>query len=182
MDIHHQKKYGFSAISIKSEVAIRFRKFSKRIGHSHTDSLESMMDFFELNELSPNESLGVNMKTLENRLKKRINALVAIIRDIEKNQLKPTNAMLQLLFEENTQQETSSEDSFDFEQQVLISENEELSHYQSRYEEIQRQYLSIKYDLEKIVHKTSYVKNHFGGGYLKIDISKGEFEKLKEKL
>jgi hypothetical protein len=40
------------------------------------------------------------MKSLENNLKGRINALIAIIRDIEKNQTKPTVAMLHLLFEE----------------------------------------------------------------------------------
>ena len=58
------------------------------------------MDFFDQNKISPSESLGPNMKSLENNLKSRINALIAIIRDIEKNQTKPTVAMLQALFEE----------------------------------------------------------------------------------
>jgi len=59
-----------------------------------------MMGFFDQNKISPSESLGPNMKSLENNLKSRINALIAIIRDIEKNQTKPTVAMLQALFEE----------------------------------------------------------------------------------
>ncbi len=109
MSSNHQKKYSFSAISIKPKVATRFRKFSKEITHSHTDTLEAMMNFFDLNELSPNESLGANMKTLENSLKKRINALVAIIRNIEKKQTKPTNAMLELLFQENPKEEEAQE-------------------------------------------------------------------------
>ena len=177
MNSNHQKKYSFSAISIKPNVATRFRKFSKRISRSHTDALETMMNFFDLNELSPNESLGANMQTLENSLKKRINALVAIIRDIEKNQTKPTNAMLELLFQENPQEEL-----FEFEQQELITENEELNHYRNRYEEVQQQFHSVKYDLEKIIDKTTYVKSSFGGGYLKLDLSKDEFENIKQKL
>ncbi len=181
MNSNHQKKYSFSAISIKAKVASRFRKFSKSVARSHTDTLETMMNFFDWNELSPNESLGTNMKTLENRLKKRINALVAIVRDIEKNQTKPTNAMLQLLFQESPGQNEPQEELFEFEQQELITENEELTYYQNRYEGIQRKYETLKDDLEKIIDKTSYVKGSFGGGYLKLELTKEEFENFKQK-
>ncbi|MFB9105536.1 BfmA/BtgA family mobilization protein, partial [Algibacter miyuki] len=37
---------------------------------------------------------------LESKIKKRINAVIAIIKDIEKNHDKPTTAMLQSLFME----------------------------------------------------------------------------------
>lgn len=181
MNLNHQKKYSFSAISIKAKVASRFRKFSKTVARSHTDTLETMMNFFDWNELSPNESLGANMKTLENGLKKRINALVAIVRDIEKNQTKPTNAMLELLFQGNPEEKEPQEDFFEFEPQELISENEELNHYRNRYEEVQQQFHSVKYDLEKIIGKTTYVKGSFGGGYLKLELTKEEFENFKQK-
>lgn len=182
MNTGNQKKYGFSAISIKSKVATRFRKFSKRMTRSHTETLEAMMNFFDLNELSPNESLGANMKTLENRLKKRINALIAIIRDIEKNQTKPTNAMLELLFQENPEVKERQEELFEFEQQELITENEELNHYRNRYKEIQQQFHSVKYDLENIINKTTYVKSSFGKGYLKLELTKEELENYKQRL
>ena len=179
MNTGNQKKYGFSAISIKSKVATRFRKFSKRVARSHTDTLETMMNFFDWNELSPNESLGANMKTLENRLKKRINALVAIVRDIEKNQTKPTNTMLQLLFQENDE---PPEEQFEFEPQELITENEELDYYRNQYQEINRQYQTVKDDLEKIIDKTTYVKGGFGKGYLKLELTKEEFENYKQRI
>lgn len=181
MNSNHQKKYSFSAISIKAKVASRFRKFSKRVARSHTDTLETMMNFFDWNELSPNESLGANMKTLENRLKKRINALVAIVRDIEKNQTKPTNAMLELLFQESPELNEPKEELFEFEQQELISENEELNYYRNQYQGIQQQYQTVKNDLEKIIGKTTYVKGSFGGGYLKLELTKEEFENFKQK-
>ncbi|MBK5192323.1 MAG: hypothetical protein JJE07_03775 [Flavobacteriaceae bacterium] len=90
----------YSRIKFNVKTANRLRKFSGQIAKSHSESLTIMMDFFDQNKISPTESLGPNMKSLENNLKSRINALIAIIRDIEKNQTKPTVAMLQTLFEE----------------------------------------------------------------------------------
>ncbi len=90
----------YSRIKLNVKTANRFRKFSGQIAGSHSETLTIMMDFFDHNKISPLESLGPNMKSLENNLKSRINAVIAIIRDIEKNQTKPTVAMLQSLFEE----------------------------------------------------------------------------------
>ena len=90
----------YSRIKLNNKTAQRFRKFSEQIAGSHSEALTIMMDFFDQNKISPSESLGPNMKSLENNLKSRINALIAIIKDIEKNQTKPTVAMLHLLFEE----------------------------------------------------------------------------------
>jgi hypothetical protein len=108
-----------------------------------------------------------------------MNALVAIIKNIEKHQTKPTNAMLQLLFQENTQDHESSEDAFDFEQQQPITENEELEHYRNRYHEVQKQFRSLLLDMDKIMDRTRYIKGNFGGGYLKLDMTQTEFENIK---
>ncbi len=68
--------------------------------------METMLDFFLYNEISPKEQLGPTGRTLEAKLLKRINAVIAIIKDVEKNQTKPTQAMLEALF---TQTETPEE-------------------------------------------------------------------------
>ena len=59
-----------------------------------------MLDFFESNNLSPQESIGPTVHTLENLIKKRVSAVIAILRDMEKSQTRPTVAMMQSLFEE----------------------------------------------------------------------------------
>ena len=59
-----------------------------------------MLDFFFYNEISPKEKLGPSGRTIEQSLKKRMNAIIAIIRDMEKNKANPTLALLQSLFEE----------------------------------------------------------------------------------
>ena len=74
---------------------------------SQSMTLRLMMDFFNENGISPTEHLGPRMETLENRIsvliKKRMNGMIAIMKDIEKSQTKPTVAMMQALFPEAEQ-------------------------------------------------------------------------------
>ncbi|MFS4494701.1 BfmA/BtgA family mobilization protein [Maribacter sp. 2308TA10-17] len=99
MDKGYEKER-FEGLKIKSSVAKKFRRFSKKISKSQSMTLLLMIEFFEENGISPEESMGPHMQTLENLIKKRINGVIAIMKDIEKNQTKPTVAMIQSLFEE----------------------------------------------------------------------------------
>ena len=94
------KKERFESISIKTSVVKKFRRFCIKMSKSQSMTLQLMLDFFENNGVSPNESIGPQIQTLENLIKKRINGVIAIMKDIEKNQTKPTVAMMQSLFEE----------------------------------------------------------------------------------
>ncbi len=88
----------FIGIRFKKETAKRFQTFSRTYFKSHTEAMASMLDFFLYNEISPKEKLGPTGRTIEAKLLKRINAVIAIMRDVEKTQTKPTVAMLQSLF------------------------------------------------------------------------------------
>lgn len=103
MDKGYEKER-FEMLGIKVSVAVKFRKFCKKMSQSQSMTLLLMLEFFEENGISPAESMGPNMETLEKRLslliKKRMNGMIAIMKDIEKNQTKPTVAMLQSLFEQ----------------------------------------------------------------------------------
>ena len=90
----------FITIRFKRKTAKRFQEFSKTHFKSHTEAMTTMLDFFFYNEISPKEKLGPTGRTIEASLKKRINAMIAIMRDMEKTQTKPTVAMIQALFEE----------------------------------------------------------------------------------
>ncbi len=89
----------FITIRFKRETAKRFQEFSKMHFKTHTEAMEAIFDFFFYNEISPKENLGPTGRTIEAKLLKRINAVIAIMRDVEKTQTKPTVAMLQSLFE-----------------------------------------------------------------------------------
>ncbi len=99
MDKGYEKER-FEKLGIKISVAIKFRKFCKKMSKSQSMTLLLMIEFFEENGISPHESIGPKMQTLESLIKKRINGVVAIMKDIEKNQTKPTVAMIQALFQE----------------------------------------------------------------------------------
>lgn len=98
MDREFEKEI-FETLKIKKSVARKFRVFSRSMGLSQSMTLLVMIDFFDENGISPNETFGPKIQTLENLIKKRVNAIIAIVRDIEKNQTKPTLAMIQSLFE-----------------------------------------------------------------------------------
>jgi hypothetical protein len=89
----------FITIRFKKQTAKRFQEFSKAHFKSHTEAMATMLDFFFYNEISPKEKLGPTGRTIEANLKKRINAVIAIMRDMEKTQTKPTVAMIESLFQ-----------------------------------------------------------------------------------
>ncbi len=94
----------FEKLGIKTSVAVRFREFCKKMSRSQSITLLLMLDFFEDNGISPAESMGPRLETLETRIsmliKKRMNGMIAILKDIEKSQTKPTAAMLYSLFQQ----------------------------------------------------------------------------------
>ncbi|WP_190246234.1 BfmA/BtgA family mobilization protein [Gelidibacter gilvus] len=90
----------FITIRFKRKTAKRFQEFSKKNFKTHTETMEAILDFFFYNEISPKEKLGPTGRTIEANLKKRMNAIIAIIRAIEKGQTLPTVAMLSSLFEQ----------------------------------------------------------------------------------
>ena len=89
----------FIGIRFKKETAKRFQEFSRTHFRSHTEAMAAMLDFFLYNEISPKEKLGPTGRTIQASIKKRINAVIAILRDVEKSQTKPTAAMLASLFQ-----------------------------------------------------------------------------------
>ncbi|WP_300435432.1 BfmA/BtgA family mobilization protein [Christiangramia sp.] len=95
------KKEQFETLKIKSSVAKKFRRFSRMLSKSQSVSLLMMIEFFEEHSISPMESMGPKMQTLEYLIKKRFNGVIAILKDMEKSQTKPTVAMMQSLFEES---------------------------------------------------------------------------------
>ena len=88
MDNGYEKE-AFATISFKSSIAKKFRAFSKKMGASNSMTLLMMLDFFETNNLSPKESIGPTVHTLENLIKKRVSAVIAILRDMEKTRPDP---------------------------------------------------------------------------------------------
>lgn len=99
MDIGYEKER-FESFKIKASVAKKFRRYSREISKSQSMTLLLMLEFFENNGIAPTENFGPKMVTLESLIKKRINGVIAILKDIEKTQTKPTAGMISALLEQ----------------------------------------------------------------------------------
>jgi len=185
MDKGYEKER-FESISIKTSVAKKFRKYSRGISKSQSMALLLMIEFFEDNSISPYESLGVNMTTLESKIKSRINALIAIIKDIEKHQIKPTNAMIQLLFKEAAEEEEEQilleEVLSDTTSEAEFTENTELEYYRNGYFTGKSSLREVKDEFKKVLDKVDFIKNSFGSNYYRLNVTQQEFEEIKQKL
>jgi len=61
----------FITIKIKESTGIRFRAFCRRISKNQSESLELMLNFFIENKISPLDSFGPAVNSLESLIKKR---------------------------------------------------------------------------------------------------------------
>jgi hypothetical protein len=147
-----------------------------------------MMDFFDTYQLSPMEDLGPNMRGMESNIKKRINALVAIVKDIEKNQTKPTTAMLQLLFEQTQPKQKqprlvevkkgskTTKDPFFATSLEVIELRKEKNSLKRDLKETKQQFEDILFS------KINIVKSSFGKPKIQLDMTMEELEALKERI
>jgi len=99
------KNEGFENLKIKTSVAKRFRVFKRKHHNSISMTLDLMLRFFERHQLSPEDEIPNHLFHMEKRILKRINAVIAIMKDVEKTQTLPTVGMLQALFTANEKED-----------------------------------------------------------------------------
>ncbi|RYC50414.1 BfmA/BtgA family mobilization protein [Flagellimonas olearia] len=176
------QKYRFSAISIKKEVADRFREFSREVSPTHTETLEAMLNFFKWNQLSPNDDLGVR----EDGTKKRINALISIVKSIERDGILPTKAMMEMLFELRPNQDELEEKG-----KLSMPEPEKIKldmTFELLREREQRINLEEELDRTKtafnelLFHRIKSVRTTLGPTRLQVEMTPKEFENLKQQF
>lgn len=174
----------FYTIRFKRPTAKRFKAFSKKVASSYSETMEHIIDFFEWHGFLPSERFekSVRQELMHNR--KRTEAAIAIIKDIEKQQTLPTKALLDTLFQEiaQTEQQETEEEIFDFGTPETLTRDTELEHYRKRYEEMQQQLSSYKNSLEILWSRLQHVKGTFGKDYHKLDMNKDELENFKSNL
>jgi len=175
--------YDYANINVRAEVARRFRLFSKKIAPSHAEALTTIMNFFEWHGFYPTDRFERRFveELLKNR--RRTEAVIAIIKDIEKNNDKPNTAMLQLLFEGVVEKE----EPVRREKLLMNKTKEEKQIEQSTVPKVVHERTQLK--LKEVQKKFSYVLDHiemvnnrFGKDYLKLELSRQEFVRIKREL
>jgi hypothetical protein len=178
----------FSTIRVKIQTAKKFRHFSKRFFKTHTETLQTMLDFFFNNEISPKESFGPTGRTLENLIKKRFNGMAAMMSETNKHGINPVKAMMELLFEHapqnNKQQKSLSSDK----KNMPLKDD---AFFKSAFEtiELQKENTIIKQNLEQLqqqfvetLEKVEVTKSSFGKSKLFLNMKLEKYNNLKSSI
>lgn len=105
MEIKKKNKSTFSAISINRITAERFREYSKTVSRSHTETLDTMIDFFEKANITHRSEVMISFIKFQLYMAGRLDYIIEILRDHERKYHKPTHDMLKALFEGKTKLE-----------------------------------------------------------------------------
>ncbi len=171
----------FNTIRLKKKTIEKLKKFSKKISPSYSETLDYMIAFFKDNNLSPYDTMDANYTSYINIYNKRMDALISILRNMEKTQLIPTREMLESLFiEENNEEEQLFVERTMEEIEASKSQEEKLlDYYSKQYHTNNRKIVELKQKLGSVTNKLVYTKNPFGASYYRLNITKEELEKLK---
>lgn len=164
-----------SRLQVKAHTANRFREFSKKNNSNQSQTLDLILDFFEKNNLSPFESLVPSKVSLEQLIKKRIDAVIAILKNIEKTQTKPGFLMLELLLEGRNLPAASIKEK----KQKAVPGEQSREQLELEIARLQEALKATQKDLEYLLQQVEIKGNAFGADYLKLNIPRTEFEQFK---
>ena len=174
----------FNTIRLKKKSIEKFKEYSKKVSPNYSETLDYMIAFFEDNHLSPYDTLNSPMWSFNRIINKRMDAVAAILRNMEKTQLMPAREMLESLFEgveeeekpiyiERTKEEIEAQRS---------DEERLIESYHQQYLATKKELIESSEKLLKIESKLVYIKNTFGKNYYRLHLSQIEYDKFKENL
>ena len=171
----------YLTFKIKRETGEKFRSFSKEVKKSQSEILDLMIQFFRNQGLSPTDDFAPDLLSFDKKISARINAVIAIIKEIEKTQTKPTLAMIQMLFQEQPTAKKEVLQEIKLASEPLLIVNKEDVEAEQHLQ-IKKQLRETREDIYKIIDKVIITRSSFGRPFLRLNLSQEEFEKLKAKF
>ena len=178
---------GYSNITVKKETATRFRSYSKKFSKSHSEVLDGMIQYFKENNLDPfgegTKIIIESIKKLEQKMMKKFDRLIAIIKNMEKTSIRPTYEMVLILYEAYVKDGRKprrepvqlQEERMDFlEPRKTVPKTE--------HDRMLQEFNEYKKYCNEILNSVEKVKPMMGKPYLKINMGIGDFESLKYQL
>lgn len=172
----------FNTVRLKKKTLDKFKKYSKKISPSYSETLDFMIAFFEDNHLSPYDTIGMSLTSYSNIIGKRMDAVVCILRNVEETQLKPTKKMLESLFKGVEKKQPKYIEKIKIKEPVLTTENKELTYYRDAYFKQQSEFNELKHKLNGSFKKFKLVKSTFGSNHYVLKLTEEDYQKLKTVL
>ncbi len=185
MDSKNKKKSTFSAISINRITAERFRAFSKTVSKSHSDTIDTIIDFFEKTKITPKSEVMISFITFQNYMKGRLDYIIELIREHELKYHKPTHDMLLSLFQGQAIQENKQPVLLEKSLKKLTREEwhkEEGTVSQDKYHKLVQSKGNDLRKFREVLSKIKRVEPAFGKPYFKIEINTTELNILEREL
>ena len=177
---------GFGTIRLHHRTIERFKGFSRKFKNSYSETLEAVMDFFEWHGIQPSNRYADQINKEEQKTRKRIEAAIAIIRNIEKTQTLPTNIMLEALFgKHEIVRERKEPKLIETKFEKLTREEwnkKENKVSRIKYDRLKEKHISSLERMMTMLNKVEKIKPRFGKPYLKLEISPMELAKIKRQL
>ena len=176
----------FGTIRLHHRTIKRFRRFSRKLTKSYSETLESVMDFFEWHGISPSSKFPKRVDEEGEKTRKRINALIAIVRDIEKTQTLPTNEMLLALFGQHQIVKKRKEPKR-VEKKFQKMTKEEWNKLEGmvpmeRLSQLEEKFKGERQEVLQFLSKVKLVRQRFGSSYWAIDTNATELALLKKRM
>jgi len=177
---------GFGTIRLHKMTIKRFKGFSSKFTKSYSETLEAVMDFFEWHGILPSNRYADQINKEEQKTRKRVEAAIAIIRNIEKTQTLPTNIMLEALFGKHEIVRQREEPKLIEKKFEKLSRDEwnkkENKVSRIKYDRLKRKHISNLEIMIETLNKVEKIEPRFGKPYLKIEISPMELASLKSRF
>ncbi|WP_299317979.1 BfmA/BtgA family mobilization protein [uncultured Maribacter sp.] len=183
MKVKNKYIYDYLSVCLKKTVVVRFRKLCRKLSKPQSETLDAMIDFFEWHGFSPFEKREKSFLNELHKNRKRTEAVIAIIKDIEKNHDKPTTAMLQSLFQGVAEKEEPVRKEKLLREKIKEPEKKtEAIVSQFVHERTELKLKEVRKEFGYVLEHIQLVKNSFGKDYLKLELSQQEYLRIKREL
>lgn len=178
----------YTAISIRSEVAVLFRDYSKRFDQPHSEVLLRMMVFLKRNNLDPFgdsvEKIVREIKSVNKTVSRKTDHLIAIIKNMERTSIKPIYEMTLALYIAHVNAEEKKKPRFisrkSDEEQLKFPKPKTVPKYD--HDLLKGEYESYTKRCRQLIGSVETVEPIFGKPYLRVNMDIMEFDNLKASL
>jgi len=185
MEIENKRKNNFSAISINRITAERFRVYSKTVSKSHSETVDTMIDFFEKAKITPKSEVMISFIKFQNYLIGRYDYIEELLRTMEREHIKPTHNMLKSLFDgtalkKKQQPLLMDKASIQMTREEWNMEEGKVSY--DRYHDVIKARGKDRRTLMKVLDSINKVEPTFGKPYFKLEMNPAKLDGIRHEL
>lgn len=185
METNNKRKSTFSAISINRITAERFRKYSKTVSKSHSETIDDMIDFFEKTKITPKSEVMISFIKFQNYMVGRLDYIIELIREQERKYRKPTHDMLKSLFDGTALQKKEQPLLVDKKNIKMTREEwnmEEGKVSYNKYHAVIKSWGKDRRTFLKVLNSITKVEPTFGKPYFKVGMDGAELDSIRQEL